>query len=31
LLHVAVYAGVPLANRTFAIARDVLEQGKAQT
>jgi 3-oxoadipate enol-lactonase / 4-carboxymuconolactone decarboxylase len=31
LLHVAVYAGVPRANRAFAIARDVLEQGKAQT
>jgi 3-oxoadipate enol-lactonase / 4-carboxymuconolactone decarboxylase len=31
LLHVAVYAGVPRANRAFAVARDVLEQGKAQT
>jgi 3-oxoadipate enol-lactonase/4-carboxymuconolactone decarboxylase len=30
LLHVAVYAGVPRANRAFAVARDVLEQGKAQ-
>ena len=29
LLHVAVYAGVPRANRAFAIARDVLER-KAQ-
>ena len=26
LLHVAVYAGVPRANRAFAIARDVLER-----
>ena len=26
LLHVAVYAGVPAANRAFAIARDVFEQ-----
>ena len=31
LLHVAVYAGVPRANRAFAVARDVLEQGKAAT
>ena len=26
LLHTAVYAGVPAANRAFAIARDVLEE-----
>jgi 4-carboxymuconolactone decarboxylase len=25
LLHVAVYAGVPAANRGFAVARDALE------
>jgi 4-carboxymuconolactone decarboxylase len=28
LLHVAVYAGVPAANRAFAIAADVLETGR---
>jgi 4-carboxymuconolactone decarboxylase len=27
LLHTAVYAGVPAANRAFAIARDVLAEG----
>lgn len=27
LLHTAVYAGLPRANRAFAIARDVLDQG----
>jgi 4-carboxymuconolactone decarboxylase len=27
LLHVAVYAGVPAANRAFAIAKDILEEG----
>jgi alkylhydroperoxidase/carboxymuconolactone decarboxylase family protein YurZ len=26
LLHTAVYAGVPAANRAFAIARDVLAE-----
>jgi alkylhydroperoxidase/carboxymuconolactone decarboxylase family protein YurZ len=26
LLHTAVYAGVPAANRAFAIARDVLPE-----
>jgi alkylhydroperoxidase/carboxymuconolactone decarboxylase family protein YurZ len=26
LLHSAVYAGVPAANRAFAVAREVLEQ-----
>lgn len=29
LLHTAVYAGVPAANRAFAIAQDVLDVGSA--
>jgi 4-carboxymuconolactone decarboxylase len=29
LLHTAVYAGVPAANRAFAIAQDVLDVGTA--
>ena len=31
LLHVAVYAGVPAANRAFAIAKDILSQDDGTT
>ena len=31
LLHVAVYAGVPAANRAFAIAKDVLDENDEAT
>jgi len=30
LFHVAVYAGVPAANRAFAIAKDMLDGDAAQ-
>ena len=31
LLHVAVYAGLPRANRAFAVARDALAEGGDRT